>query len=425
MATSLTEGTKLDQLNSQQISELQRLLIRLGYDAGAVDGIMGPKTRAAYGRFLTRNGYQNAGGMIIVTLANRLATGDDPDLWGMVSHGGEVDVSGKPLPSPQAPAPPAQDTASGTPAANPTTAAPANTVAVPATAPAPIVTDAAAEQWIREQYPYLAYLLDNPDIRPILMDAAMKGDAEATTQSRIRETNWWKTTAEATRVWDSLWQLDNAEAMNRWNERTVSLTNLVQQMGVPMDAEGIKWVAGRILREGWSDEQLNRYLGQLMRNSGGASAGRVTESQAELKALARSYLVNMADKDAMEYAIRIAEGSTTKDAISTLLRQEAKNRFTWLAPQIDSGITPMQLFASTRNAVAQELEIDPETIDLNDSRWSALTSPVNADGTTRSVNFAEAQTWARQRPEWRFTKNANDSASQLTMGLLKAMGVIA
>lgn len=421
--TSLTEGIPLEQLNSQQISELQRMLIRLGYDAGPVDGVMGPKTRAAYNRFLSRNGYKPAGGVTIVTLMNRLASGEDPDLWGVVSHGGEVDVNGQPVPDPQAPAPPPQETAGGTPA--PTAAAPPTTVAVQATTPAPILTDGEAEKFIREQYPYLAYLLDNPEIRPILMDAAMKGDTEQTTQARIRATTWWNTTAEATRVWDSLWEMDNAEAMQRWNQRTASLTNLVQQMGVPMDAEGIKWVAGRILREGWTDEQLNRYLGQLLRNAGGAAPGRVTETQAELKALARSYLVNMNDKDASEYAIRIAEGSTTQDAISTMLRQEAKNRFTWLAPQIDSGITPIQLFASTRNAVAQELEIDPETIDLNDARWSALTSPVVDGGQQRSINFAEAQTWARQRPEWRFTRNANDSASNLTLGLLKAMGVIA
>lgn len=421
--TSLTEGIPLEQLNSQQVSELQRMLIRLGYDAGQVDGIMGPKTRAAYNRFLSRNGYQPAAGVTIVTLMNRLASGTDPDLWGVVSHGGEVDVNGQPVQN-EAPAPPPQQTAGGTPA--PTAAAPPTTTAVqaaPTNAPPP--TDGEAEKFIREQYPYLAYLLDNPEIRPILLDATLKGDTEATTQARIRGTNWWRTTAEATRVWDSLWEMDNAEAMNRWDQRTASLTNLVQQMGVPMDAEGIKWVAGRILREGWSDEQLNRYLGQLMRNAGGAAPGRVTETQAELKALARSYLVNMSDKDASEYAIRIAEGSTTQDAISTMLRQEAKNRFTWLAPQIDSGITPIQLFASTRNAVAQELEIDPETIDLNDARWSALTSPVVDGNQQRSINFAEAQTWARQRPEWRFTRNANDSASNLTLGLLKAMGVIA
>lgn len=420
--TSLTEGIPLEQLDTRQISELQQLLIRLGYDAGQVDGIMGPKTRAAYNRFLSRNGYRPAGGVTIVTLVNQLASGSDPELWGRVAHGGEVDINGQPVQN-EAPAPPAQQPAGGTPA--PTAAAPATTTTVQATPATPVPTDAEAEKFIREQYPHLAYLLDNPEIRPILLDASLKGDTEQTTQARIRATTWWQTTAEATRVWDSLWQMDNAEAINRWNQRTASLTNLVQQMGVPMDAEGIKWVAGRILREGWSDEQLNRYLGQLLRNAGGAAPGRVTETQAELKALARSYLVNMNDKDASEYAIRIAEGSTTQDAISTMLRQEAKNRFTWLAPQIDSGITPIQLFSSTRNAVAQELEIDPETIDLNDARWSALTSPVVDGNQQRSINFAEAQTWARQRPEWRFTRNANDSASNLTLGLLKAMGVIA
>lgn len=425
MATSLTEGLPLTSLNTQQISELQQLLVRLGYDVGAVDGVMGTKTKAAYTRFLTRNGYQLTQGGVLVSLVNRLASGEDPDLWGAVSHGGEVDVSGRPVSgAPAAPPPPAQPVASGTPTTTP--AAPASTVAVPATAAAPLVTDATAEQWVREQYPYLAYLLDNPEIRPILMDAAMRGDQAQTTEAKIRATQWWASTAEATRIWDAKFNLDNASALQEWDQRTVSLTNLVQQLGVPMDADGIKWVAGRVLREGWSDEQLNRYLGQLLRNAGGASPGSVTQTQAELKSLSRSYLANLSDKDAMEYAIRIHEGSTNREAIETMLRQESKNRFSWLAPQIDSGLSPMQLFASTRSAVARELEIDPETIDLNDVQWSQLTSPIPGDdGKLRSMNFAEAQLWARQRPQWRYTNNANALASDVSLNLLKAMGVIA
>ena len=35
---ALSEGVALDQLNSQQISELQNLLLRAGYNPGPVDG---------------------------------------------------------------------------------------------------------------------------------------------------------------------------------------------------------------------------------------------------------------------------------------------------------------------------------------------------------------------------------------------------
>ena len=121
----------------------------------------------------------------------------------------------------------------------------------------------------------------------------------------------------------------------------------------------------------------------------------------------------------------MAEGSLSREGVESLLRNEAKSRFTWLAPQIDSGMTPQDLFGATRNAVAQELEIDPNQIDLNDSNWSIITSPIVDGQTTRSMNFYEAQRWARQRPEWRLTDRANRQASEIGLNLLKTMGVVA
>lgn len=422
---ALTAGVPLDQLDSQQISELQNLLLRAGYNPGAVDGVLGPATKAAYNRFLSKNNYAPAAGVTVVDLVSKLWSNEVPEYWSGVVYGNEVtqQATSSGRGAPAAPAPPAQTQPAGVPTT--TSAAPATTTAVVSTPTVPQMNDAQTEAYVREHYPYLAYLLDDPEVRAILMAAAAKGDAAEATQSKLMATNWWKTTSETTRLWDAKFHLDNATAMKEWDQRTVSVTNLAQQLGVTMDAEGAKWVAGRILREGWSDEQLNRFFGQLMRNNGGAAPGKVTETSAQLKSLARSYMASMADKDAMEYAIRIHEGSTNREAIETMLRQEAKNRFSWLAPQIDSGLSPMDLFASTRQAVARELEIDPETIDLNDTRWSQLTSPVMEGNNTRSMNFAEAQRWARQRPEWRYTNNANSLASDVSLNLLKAMGVIA
>lgn len=412
---ALREGAKLSELTQQEIAELQTILRRAGYDPGPIDGVLGPATQAAYNRFLGRNGFDQRGATTVVRLAATLASTSDPAVWQTVTSGGEV-ASATPTSASVIKAPTAP-TATGTPAQV------APTYTAPIAAP---VTDASTEQQVRTQYPHLAYLLDNPEVRDVLMRATQGAWDQATLQGELFKTAWWQQTSANTRVWDAKMAQDPATAMQEWDQRTVSVLNLSQQLGAPVDNEGAKWLAGRILREGWSDEQLRRFLGRVVRDSGGAAPGQITDQMAQLKALARSYMSTMSDADAQEFAVKIAEGSISREGVETMLRTEAKNRFSWLAPQIDAGLTPTDLFGSTRNAVAQQLEMDPNQIDLNDPRWSELTSPITDEkGQVRSMNFYEAQRWARQRSEWRFTDNANRTASDMTLNLLKSMGMVA
>lgn len=419
---TLTEGMKLSELNSVQVAMLQNLLIRAGFDPGPVDGILGEKTRSAYSRFLTRNGHTLRGNAepTITKLTSLLWDNSQPEYWNNITRGGEISMEattgGRGNPLPAVPAAPI-NSGGGATAGLSTTSGGDESVAPP--------PDAATEESVRQRYPHLSYLLDIPEVRAVLLEATTRSWTEAELQGALSRTEWWQKTAASARVWDQKFYQDNATAMREWQQKTVELTNKTLQMGLTLDASEAEWVAGKVLREGWSEAELNRFLGQLLRNTGSAKPGQVTEQVSAIKALARTYLSTINDQEAFEYAVRIAEGTLSTAGLTSMFRDEAKNRFTWMAPQIDADVTPMALFGANRRAVAQLLEMDEEMIDLNDPKWSELTSPVlGDDGKPRSMNFYEAQRWARQRPEWRLTDNANQAASNMGLGLLRSMGVI-
>lgn len=50
---TITEPTPISQLTQEQIRELQNALSQLGYPLGDIDGLIGPKTRNAWGEFKT------------------------------------------------------------------------------------------------------------------------------------------------------------------------------------------------------------------------------------------------------------------------------------------------------------------------------------------------------------------------------------
>lgn len=407
---ALTQGTDIAQLTADQIRELQNILMRAGYNPGPIDGILGNQTRNAYNRFLIANGYGNEESSYIIRPID-LMSKNTGDVWQTVTLGTDSGTPAAPIAPAQAVAP---ASAPGVPTSAPN---------APAAAPVAAASPAATEETVRQKYPHLSYLLDNPEVKDVLLRATQGGWDAATLQGELWKTSYWQTTSNVTRLWDQKFAQDNATALLEWDQRAVAVGNLVGQMGFNLPDNDVKWIAGRVLREGWSDDQLKRFLGSLARQSG-IGPGQVTEQAAQLKMLAKNYMSTMQDSQAMEYAIRISEGSLTREAAESMLRQEAKARFSWLAPQIDAGLSPMDLFGSTRNAVAQELEIDPNQIDFTNVKWSALTNPVKSeDGSLRSMNFHEAQRWARQQAEWRFTDGANKQAADLELNILQALGV--
>ncbi len=422
----LSEGLKLDQLDGAQIAELQNMLVKVGYDPGAVDGIMGPKTKAAYARFLSRqglSGYQGANNEIVVRLVTQLQDPNaGPELWGGLVHGGETMVPTASNPTGQKPTeapapPPAQTTAAPAPTGG-------GSVSGTPITPIPELSASEQEAAVMSRFPHLAFLLQHPEVRDVLIRATQGGWDQGQLQGEIYKTWWWKLTDASMRVWDAKIFQDPATTQKEWDQKALQVHNKALQLGAPVTHSDAHWLAGRVLREGWSDEQLNSFLGQTIRNAGGASPGLVTDKMAGIKALAGKYLSSMDDAKAQEYAIRITEGSINQEAIETMLRDQAKNRFGWLSERIDQGLSPLDLFDSTRRVVAETLEMDPATINLNDPKWSELTSPVMEGTKQRSMNFAEAQRWARKRAEWRFTDNANKESSQMSLNLLKTMGVL-
>lgn len=413
---AIRTGIRLKDLTEQEVIELQQLLIKLGYNPGPVDGSLGPLTEQAYARFLKANG--NGDPTLVDAGVSLLAQGE-PEAWAKIVPGTEMTAPSTPKPYQATPG------VSGVPRATTPTPAPTSAAQAPTTPYAPPPQGAVDEQ-VRKLYPNLAYYLDNPEIGQILRDAAQNGWDAARLQGALFQTTWWQTTSANARQWDLLNSQDPAEATRRVDAKMVEIMNLAMRYGVSIDEQGGRWLSGKILREGWTDDQLLRFLGQTARGVG-IVPGKISNEAAKIQDLAKKYMVKLNEKDATEWATRVFEGTASMDTVESYFRLEAKNRFHWLGDQIDSGITPDQMFGTLRNVISQTLEIDPAQIDFNDARWAAITNPVlenSGTGKFRTMNYNEAMQWARSQPEWTRTKAAQDESSQLGLSLLRALGAV-
>lgn len=70
--------------------------------------------------------------------------------------------------------------------------------------------------------------------------------------------------------------------------------------------------------------------------------------------------------------------------------------------------------------VAQSLEIDPETIDLNDPLLSKALRPAGKNGKFDYISYGDFQTEVKKDKRWQYTNNAKEQITDLA-GSIKQM----
>lgn len=118
---------------------------------------------------------------------------------------------------------------------------------------------------------------------------------------------------------------------------------------------------------------------------------------------------------------KIATESTlnpeTLKANINLINMQAKTYFPALADKIDKGYTVKQLLTPYINARANILEEDPDTVDVK-SLSDVAKDPKSL------MNLYDYEISLRKDPKWRYTKNAQDSISNVARDIATTFGLM-
>lgn len=349
------------------VRQLQTDLRNAGFDPGPIDGIMGPKTRAAMAARDRANGGGGGGG------------GSAP------SGGG----------------------------GNTATAAP--------------MDDEAVKAFLRQNYGYLAAYYDDPEIGPILRQAAQQGITdEARLEGMLFPTQWWQHMSQTARQWDALGKTDPATAQQQLQSKIVDIGNKAAQFGIPLAADRQQSIANDAMRFGWTDAEISRALStELHYNPNAATQGRAAEVEAQIKALQGQWLVPISDHTAFDMAQQVVAGTMNMDGITENFRQLALGKFPTMKDAIEKyGYTPTQVMDPFKEEAARLLEVAPTQIDfLNDPRFTAMLDYADPKtGQKRLMQVNEAQNYIRSLDAFKTTKQANETAANMIMGLGQVFG---
>lgn len=165
-------------------------------------------------------------------------------------------------------------------------------------------------------------------------------------------------------------------------------------------------------REELALNYVSKYIdAKGIENAGGAIGANLRD----IRRLASDYNVSLSDSEVRQYALNGLRDKNAIETIKTKIQNTAKAMYQNLSPFIDQGLTVKDIASQYINRMANVLEINPETIKL-DNRYvqNALTT---------LPNFTDFNKMLRNSPQWEYTNNAREEAAGYANKILQDFGL--
>lgn len=173
------------------------------------------------------------------------------------------------------------------------------------------------------------------------------------------------------------------------------------------------------------DKYLKQYATEVIGRAATGDNKALSDLQKGQFGVAYTTLKNAYAENGIGYNLKSLATLASESALNpdrlkanvNLVNIQAKTLFPALAKQIDNGYTVKQLLNPYIQARANILEEDPDAIDIK-SLASVAKDPNNMMG------LYDYEISLRQDPKWRFTKNAQDSLSNVARSLAQTFGLV-
>lgn len=291
-------------------------------------------------------------------------------------------------------------------------------------------------QLIQEQYPFFGFLLNDPEVGPLLARAVTPATqfsperfSPERFQAELMKTDYYRSRTAAQRQWEILVNSDPQEANRRRNEFAMAINDVTAKAGFQMTYPEWAWLTESLLSGGVQpgSAEFNWNIRQLIQGQIGTGrmlqGGIMGAANRILGQATGEYFVPVDDKDIYKMAIDSTLGYMNDEAIRYNLQERASSRYPWLRPQLDQGLSMRDLFSGHLQTLAEEWELQPGQIRYDDPTMQRLIGVRDPQtGEMRASSLYEAKTYARQDDKFYSTSRWHQMDANITNTLLKAFG---
>lgn len=283
------------------------------------------------------------------------------------------------------------------------------------------------EAKIMQQYGYLAGFLHEPEIGPILRQAAINGWSKEVLQGALSKTVWWNKWNSTQRDLQILKSTDPASYNEKVSAKTREILQMAQRAGVSFGTlqDATNLAASLLGQPDLDPSTVQAMVFAHAQFTGKTPEGTFGSSMSDIKQQAANFLVPISDQAAFTWAQKIAMGTAAPEGATEYLRNQAKSMYSHLSDDLDRGFTTKELFDPYIQQTAQLLEISPDTIDLTSPKFQQMISTKDADtGKQRAMTLSEAGEYIRRSGDYDSTQSKMNAAAKLTETMAETFGKV-
>lgn len=265
----------------------------------------------------------------------------------------------------------------------------------------------------------------------------------------LQNTDWFQKNTEDWRKWDYARKSNPATYQADLKKNADALVRTFFKAGITLDPEqAIKLAEQAMMKSAIVDGQAvnydTNYFQQILADSIDFSKKRVlangrivydlgggVEKIAEsVYKTAWDYgfpaaVSNKAFSSWMEKNVKgLVAGTVNPEDVDDELQSMAKSMFPGLTDKLNQGQTLREAANPWITAIANELEEDPNSMDLNDDTLYRALNFQDEKGNIAPMNLYQAKTLARKSPKWQYTSKAKEEYTNIGQKILQDFGFL-
>jgi hypothetical protein len=267
----------------------------------------------------------------------------------------------------------------------------------------------------------LSFLNSNKELKGLFNKAVQNTWDPSRFQAAVRNTAWYKKTAEPYRQAQVLKKTDPATYNQRLNQVKARVRLMATEYGASIGGAEFGALAERVFNMGLDDNQVRRQLGEYVKYSDGRLLGQAGQWETEMRQHMQDMGISWSNKSVKSAVSRMVMGSTTiQDAISRM-NEQAKSKYAHLSRRIDQGETVYDIASPYIQEIGEILEQNPASITLKNPLIQKALDVRDKDN-HRTMTLSEFGDTLRKTTKWRTTDNAKDQAAAAVRSLGEMFG---
>ena len=278
----------------------------------------------------------------------------------------------------------------------------------------------------------LAVINSDPELKALFAQATATGPNGGWTVdhfvAKVRDTKWFKTHADTARQAIILQKADPATYNSRVGSAAAQVTAMAGQVGARLTAAQVQQVGVDSVMFGWNSDQLRQHLTPYVKSatvSGAANqyTGGAATLQYQYQQMAGQYGVTVSPQVMGYWVKNTTSGSWSADDVRNHMVALATSRYPALSDRIKAGETLQSIADPYMQSYAKILEVNPNTLSLNDNLVQGALSGVDAQGKPAAKSVWQFEQDLRNDPRYMKTQQAQDKAYSMAKQVLTDFGV--